>query len=164
METTWKIAAGAVLLGTLATALLDIWILLLKRFNVPALDMALLGRWIGHLLQGGLIHGPIAGAAKVRGERAIGWAAHYGIGIVFAAVFVAATGGAWMRQPTPLPALLFGVATVVAPLFILQPALGAGIASSRTRTPLRNVVKSVVNHTVFGGSLFLAAFLVQPIL
>lgn len=164
METTWKLMAGALMLGTLATALLDSWILLLKRLNVPALDMALLGRWIGHLLRGRLTRGPIAGAAKVRGEGAIGWAAHYGIGVVFAALFVAAAGDAWMRQPTPLPALLFGLATVAAPLFILQPALGAGIASSRTRTPLRNVAKSVINHTVFGGGLFLAATFVQPIL
>lgn len=164
MENTWKLAVDSLLLGTLATALLDTWVLLLKRFNVPALDMALLGRWIGHLLQGKLTRGPIAGAARVRGEGAIGWATHYVIGIGFAAMFLAATGDAWMRQPTPLPALLFGLVTVAAPLFILQPALGAGIASSRTRTPLRSVAKSVINHTVFGGGLFVAAAFVQPIL
>jgi hypothetical protein len=45
----------------------------------------------------------------------------------------------------------------VAPLFVLQPALGAGIASSRTPTPVFNSVKSLVTHTVFGLGLFLAA-------
>jgi hypothetical protein len=47
--------------------------------------------------------------------------------------------------------------TVVAPLFILQPALGAGIASSKTAAPLFNCIKSVATHTVFGLGLYLAA-------
>ncbi len=164
MELTLQFLARVLLLGTLATILLDIWILLLKRLNVPALDMALLGRWIGHLAQGRLTRGPIGAAAPVRGVRGIGWAAHYALGIVFALLFAGITGAAWMQQPAFIPALLFGIATVLAPLFILQPALGAGIASSRTRTPLRNVAKSVVNHAVFGAGLFVAAFLVQPIM
>ena len=163
MELTLQFLIRVILLGTLATVLLDLWILLLKRLKVPMLDMALLGRWLGRLLQGRLTRGPIAAAASVRGERGIGWAAHYAIGIVFASLFTGVIGDAWMRQPTLVPALLFGIATVAAPLFILQPAMGAGIASSRTRTPLRNVAKSVVNHAVFGGGLFLSALLFQPI-
>jgi hypothetical protein len=50
-----------------------------------------------------------------------------------------------------------GVVTVVAPLFVLQPALGAGIASSKTPRPLFNSLKSLVTHVVFGIGLFLAA-------
>lgn len=164
MELTLQFATRVILLGMLATVVLDLWVLLLKQLKVPTLDMALLGRWIGHLVQRRLTSGPIAAAAPVRGERSIGWVAHYAIGIVFALLFAVVTGAAWIRQPTLVPALLFGIATVAAPLFILQPALGAGIASSRTRTPLRNVAKSVVNHTVFGGGLFVAAILVQQII
>ena len=62
------------------------------------------------------------------------------------------------------PALYVGVLTVVAPLFILQPALvilqpalGAGIASSKTPRPVFNSLKSLVTHTVFGLGLYLAA-------
>jgi hypothetical protein len=47
--------------------------------------------------------------------------------------------------------------TVVAPLFILQPALGAGIASSKTPRPVFNSLKSLATHVVFGFGLFLAA-------
>ncbi len=164
MELALQTATRIIFVGTLATVLLDLWMLLLKRLKVPTLDMALLGRWLGHLVQGRLTDGAIAAAAPVRGERGIGWTAHYAIGIVFAAMFVAITGEAWTRLPTFVPALLFGIATVAAPLFILQPALGAGIASSRTRTPLRNVAKSVVNHAVFGGGLFVSALLFNQFL
>jgi hypothetical protein len=56
-----------------------------------------------------------------------------------------------------LPALLIGLVTVLAPLLMLQPALGAGIASRKTPTPVFNTLKSVVTHTVYGVGLYLAA-------
>jgi hypothetical protein len=72
-------------------------------------------------------------------------------------LLLAAFGLRWAQSPTLAPALLIGILTVVAPLFILQPALGAGIASSRTSAPAFNTFKSLVTHTVFGVGLFLAA-------
>jgi hypothetical protein len=125
--------------------------------NVPTLDFALLGRWVGHLAQGQWAHHAIAKAPPVRGELAVGWLAHYAIGVAFAALLVAIVGTQWLRVPTLMPAVLVGVATVAAPLFVMQPAMGAGIASSRTRTPALNCLKSVANHTVFGAGLYLAA-------
>lgn len=144
-------------IGIGATALLDLWSLLLKRLNVPTLDFALLGRWIGHLARGRWAHDAIAKAPPVRGERAVGWLAHYAIGVGFAALLVGTVGTQWLGSPTLMPAILVGVATVAAPLFVMQPAMGAGIASSRTRTPVLNCLKSVANHTVFGAALYLAA-------
>lgn len=103
------------------------------------------------------MHASIAEAAPVRGERAMGWAAHYSIGISLAALLLATFGSRWARAPSLLPALLVGVVTVIAPLLVLQPALGAGIASSKTPAPFFNSVKSLVTHTVFGFGLYLAA-------
>lgn len=50
-----------------------------------------------------------------------------------------------------------GIGTVVLPLFVMQPAMGAGFASSRTATPVLNVLKSLANHTVFGLGLYATA-------
>jgi hypothetical protein len=147
----------AVLIGGGATLTMDLWAAALRRLGVPSLDFALLGRWIGHLPDGQLRHARIAEAPPVRGERLIGWSAHYAIGVAFAALLVATFGLDWARAPSLLPALLTGVVTVVAPLFVLQPALGAGIASSRTAAPLFNCMKSAATHTVFGLGLYLAA-------
>jgi hypothetical protein len=147
----------SVLIGAGATLTMDIWAALLRRFGVPSLNFALLGRWLGHLPQGRWVHESIAKAAPVRGERLIGWCAHYSIGIAFAALLLAIYGLPWARAPTLGPALIIGIATVVAPLFVLQPAFGAGIASSKTPRPVFNLAKSVVTHTVFGLGLFLAA-------
>jgi hypothetical protein len=137
---------------------MDAWAAVLRRFGVPSLNFAFLGRWIGHLWRGRWRHESIAKTDPVQGELLIGWCAHYSIGIAFATLLLAAFGLQWGRSPTLLPALLIGIVTVVAPLFVLQPALGAGIASWRTPTPVFNTVKSLVTHTVFGAGLFLAAW------
>jgi hypothetical protein len=87
----------------------------------------------------------------------MGWFAHYSIGVTFAALLLAVYGLDWARKPTLLPALVIGIATVASPLLILQPALGAGIASSKTPRPAFNCIKSLITHTVFGFGLYLAA-------
>jgi hypothetical protein len=152
-----EIALRTVLIGVGATLVMDLWAALLRRFGIPSLNFAYLGRWIGHLPQGRWMHESIARAAEVRGERLIGWCAHYTLGITFAALLLSVFGLGWARSPSLLPALFIGVVTVVAPLFVLQPALGAGIASSKTPTPLFNTVKSLVTHTVYGFGLWVAA-------
>lgn len=147
----------AVLIGVGATMVMDLWALLLRQFGIPSLNFAFLGRWLGHLPEGQLMHEAIAKAAPVRGELQLGWAAHYSIGITFAAVLLAAFGLDWARSPSLFPALLIGVVTVVAPLLILQPALGAGFFSSKTPAPVFNSLKSLVTHVVFGLGLYLSA-------
>lgn len=145
------------LIGAGATLFMDAWAAALRRLGVRSLDFALLGRWIGHLPEGRWVHEGIANAARVPGERWIGWCAHYLIGIGFSALLLSVVGLRWARSPTLLPALAVGVVTVVAPLLILQPAFGAGIASSKTAAPLFNSLKSLATHTVYGVGLYLAA-------
>lgn len=144
-------------IGAGATLTMDAWAFLLRQVGVPSLNFALLGRWIGHLPQGKWMHESIARATPVRGELLLGWFAHYAIGITFAALLLSTFGLKWARSPSLLPALLIGVVTVLAPLLVLQPALGAGIASSKTATPVFNSMKSLATHTVFGLGLYLAA-------
>ena len=164
MGTSCEIVTRAVLIGVGATLVMDAWALLLKQFGVPSLNFGLLGRWIGHWPDGQWWHQSIAKATPVRGERLIGWLAHYSIGITFAGLLLEVFGLRWAGSPSPGPALLVGVVTVFAPLFILQPAMGAGIASSRTPRPVFNSLKSVVTHTVYGVGLYVAALTTSHLL
>lgn len=157
MTTAFEFAIRSVLIGAGATITMDVWAAVLRRFGIPSLRFAFLGRWIGHLPRGRFIHEDIARTPPVRGELLVGWCAHYAIGIGFAALMLVTFGLEWARSPTLAPALFIGIVTVVAPWFVLQPALGAGIASSKTRTPVRSSFKSLITHTVFGVGLFLAA-------
>lgn len=163
MNLTLQDIARIAAIGAGATAAMDLWLLLLRRMGVPALDLGLVGRWVGHWRRGVFAHASIARAAPVRGERVLGWSFHYATGAAFAALLAAAAGMDWVRNPTVAPALCVGVATVAAPWLVMQPAMGAGIAASRTPSPNRNRVRSLANHAVFGFGLYLAALLLARI-
>ena len=152
-----EVVAQVVLLGAGATAVMDMWMLLMKALGVPTLNFAYVGRWVGHACLGRLVHASIGQASFVRGEVALGWVAHYVTGVVFAITLVWVEGIAWLQPPTILPALILGVVTVAVPLLLIQPAMGAGFASSKTPAPGKNRLRSVINHGVFGVGLYLAA-------
>jgi len=153
----------AMLIGIGATAVMDAWLLLLKHLGVPTLNFAFIGRWVGHLFRGQFAHAAIAKAVPIRGELAWGWLTHYAVGVAFATVLVSLQGADWVRSPTLLPALAVGVCTVAAPLLVMQPAMGSGFAASRTPTPLKNCLRSLANHTVFGFGLYLSALAIALI-
>jgi hypothetical protein len=159
MFTTQQLVA-IVLIGVGATAVLDLWLAALKRLGVPTGSFGLIGRWVAYMARGRFSHASIGKAEPVRGELAIGWVTHYAVGIAFAAVPVALQGADWVQQPTLMPALLTGVATVAMPLLVMQPAMGLGFAASRTPAPLKNCARSVANHAVFGVGMYLAAIAV----
>lgn len=145
------------LIGIGATAVMDAWLMFLKRCGVQTLSMAFIGRWVGHLARGQVRHAPIARAEPVPGELALGWLMHYLTGVVFAALLLAIEGIAWGRSPTLLPAFAVGLATVAVPLLLIQPAMGAGLLARKTPTPRANCLRSLANHGVFGLGLYLAA-------
>lgn len=150
-----------VLVGVGATAVMDIWLILLKRLGVPTLDFAVLGRWVGYLARGRFAHEAIAKSPALPAERALGWLSHYAVGIAFAGLLVGIEGIEWVRQPTLVPAVVVGAGTVVAPLFVMQPAMGAGFAAAKTTTPVRNCLRALANHTVFGIGLYVAALFIR---
>ncbi|WP_313620244.1 DUF2938 domain-containing protein [Achromobacter sp.] len=157
----WMDVIRVALVGVGATAIMDVWSLTLRRLGVPTLDYALVGRWAGHLCRGRFAHASIGRAPPVPGERPVGWAIHYGTGLAFAGLLIAVQGGAWLHDPAFLPAVAVGVATVVVPWFVIQPAMGAGFMSAKTPTPLKNCLRSLATHGVFGAGLYLSAAALQ---
>ncbi|MFO1306658.1 MAG: DUF2938 family protein [Burkholderiales bacterium] len=156
--------ARIALTGAGATAVMDAGGALQKRMGLRAPDYALVGRWVGRMPHGDFAHDAIARAPAVPGERALGWGVHYAVGIAFAFAFVAIAGTGWLRHPQIAPALAFGAATVALPLFVMQPAMGAGFAGSRTPSPLATCARSLVNHIAFGAGLYAAAAVIDAIL
>jgi hypothetical protein len=156
---------GGAAVGIGATLVQDLWNLFLKRaFGIPSLDVCLLGRWLAHMPAGTFMHVSIAAAPPKRFECAVGAMAHYTIGAVFASALVLFTSGEWLLRPTVLPALLVAVVTLVFPFFLMQPAFGLGVASSRTAQPARARLKSVMSHVAFGLGLYLCALPVSHVL
>lgn len=145
-------------MGVGATLAIDLWNLLLRRvFGVASLSNCVLGRWLCYMPAGTFRHRSLATAPPRPHECAIGLAAHYGIGITLATAFVALMPAVWLTRPTVTPALLYGVATLVFPFFVMQPAFGLGVAASRTAAPALARLKSLGTHTVFGLGLYVCA-------
>lgn len=149
---------AAIFIGIIATAVTDLIALARARlFGVKGLNYAMVGRWLGHLFASGqLRHRAIAHSPKRPHEALIGWSAHYVIGVIFAFIFLRF----WPQGVSPLDnllyALFFGAFTVIAPFFILQPGMGAGIAASRLPAPWQARKNSLISHLSFGLGLWLA--------
>jgi hypothetical protein len=149
---------SAVFVGCFATGVMDLWALLLKRaFSIPSLNYCFIGRWLRHMPEGEFTHISIAAAAPKTAECITGWVAHYAIGIAFSTMLLLITSSAWLQQPTLAPALLFGLVTVALPFFIMQPALGLGIAAAKTPQPIQARARSLMAHAVFGIGIYLGA-------
>lgn len=147
--------ARTFLVGVGATVAMDLWASARRRLlGIPAPDYGLVGRWLAHMPRGRFRHDAIAAAPPMRGERLIGWTAHYLVGIAFAAILVGIWGPAWLRHPTIAPALIVGIGTVAAPFLVMQPGMGAGIAASRTPRPAAARLQSLVTHAIFGLGLY----------
>jgi hypothetical protein len=153
---------SAILIGLGATLTTDLWALFLKRaFKITAPNYCLVGRWLRYMPEGTFTHLNIGSVPQKSAECMVGWIAHYLIGITFATTFVALAGNNWLQYPALIPAIVFGVGTVLMPFFIMQPAFGLGFAASKTSNPTQARFRSLMNHTVFGAGLYLFALLVN---
>jgi hypothetical protein len=156
---------SAIFIGLGATLTFDLWALFLNHaFKITPSNICLVGRWLRYMPEGTFKHSNIVLAPPKRAECTVGWIAHYMIGITFAIVFVALVGNPWLQHPTLIPAIVFGVVTVLAPFSIMQPSFGLGFAASKLSNPTPARVRSLMNHTAFGIGLYLFAVLVNWLL
>jgi Protein of unknown function (DUF2938) len=165
MDTLALSLVSAILMGLGATLTFDLWGLFLKQaFNITPSNICLVGRWLRYMPAGTFRHSNIGSTPQKRAECAVGWIAHYTIGMTFAIAFVTLVGNNWLQHPTLIPAIIFGVVTVLAPFFIMQPLLGLGYAASKTPNPTQARLRSLMNHTAFGVGLYFFGLLASWLL
>ncbi len=129
---------STIFMGLGATLTFDLWALFLKlAFKITPSNICLVGRWLLYMPEGIFKHSNIISSPPKSAECTVGWIAHYMFGIMFAIAFVALVGHNWLLHPTLIPAILFGVVTVLAPFFVMQPLFGLGFAASRTKNPMQ---------------------------
>src|SRR5207247_10617195 len=148
----------AIAVGFGATLVMDVLGIFLKHtFNIPSPNYCLVGRWLRYMPEGIFRHSSIAAAPQKPAECTVGWIAHYAIGVIFALALVLLASPQWLQEPTVLPAMILGVATVAIPFFVMQPSFGLGIAASKTPKPTQARLRSLTNHAEFAIGLHLAA-------
>ncbi len=158
LELVWR---GAII-GLGATVAMDIWAIILATvFKQPKANWAPVGRWFYHMKSGRIFHDTIATAEPYRHERALGWISHYAVGIAYGIMLALFVGPAWFAEPTFQPAWIWGILTVAAGWFLLQPGLGIGWAASKTPNPTKVRALNLLAHTVFGLGLWLTALLIR---
>jgi Protein of unknown function (DUF2938) len=145
----------ATLVGVGGTIVLDLYALIMSRaLGVPATNWAMVGRWFGNMAHGQFVQVATSEAAPFKGELAIGWIAHYAIGICYGLLLLALCGKVWLERPTLLPPMILAWVLLVAPYLIMMPGMGMGIAGSRTPKPNITRLKSVMGHSVFGLGMY----------
>jgi hypothetical protein len=148
----------AIAVGVGATLVMDMWSIFLKHgFNIPSPNYCFVGRWLRYMPEGIFRHRNIAAAPQKPAECTVGWIAHYAIGVIFALALVLLAPPQWLQEPTVLPAMILGLATVAIPLFVMQPSFGLGIAASKTPNPTQARLRSLMNHAAFGFGLYISA-------
>lgn len=159
-----ELLIDTVTVGLGATFVMDLWILFLKHaFKIPSPNYCLVGRWLLHMTNGTIKHPSITAAAQQPAECSTGWIAHYTIGVLFALALVLLATPEWLRLPTLMPALIFGIVTVGFPFFILHPSFGLGLAASKVPNPMQTRLRSLMNHAAFGVGLYVSALVLSSI-
>jgi hypothetical protein len=150
-----------ILIGIGGTLAMDIWaVLLWKAFDQGAPNWAPVGRWFWHLRKGKVFHDSIGDAEPYAAEQALGWISHYVVGILYGVVLAVFMGRTWLAAPTFLPALIWGILTVAAGWFLLQPGLGIGWAASKTPNPAKVRALNLAGHSVFAIGMWSTALVV----
>ena len=148
-----------IVMGVCGTLAMDLWALVLTRLGEARPNRAMPGRWLGHIARGTFFHDDISAAEPVRGERALGWALHYGVGVAYGVIFVLLAGQSWLAAPTFLPLWAFSIVPIAAGWFLLQPGMGLGWAASRTPRPWKARAMGLVAHTVFALGMWAGALI-----
>jgi hypothetical protein len=152
--------SNAIVAGIVATVILDLWQRVLHAATgIPPTNWGIVGRWFGHMPRGRFIHEAIAEAEPVGNEAVIGWTLHYLIGIVYGVVYVGLIVFVMSGTPSVLNGFLFGLASVVIPWFVMQPALGLGIMGSKAPNPAVPRYTALAAHCIYGMALYAGSVL-----
>ena len=142
-------------IGIVATICVDLAALLAKHvLRLPTTDWALMGRWFGHCFKGVPVHRRISESAPIPNERMIGWIGHYLTGIVYAVVYLAAVRALPSATPSLWSAVTFGLVTLAAPWFLVQPSIGAGRFAAGLAHPWPTRLCNILMHLAFGVGLY----------
>ncbi len=159
---------GSIIIGALmglgGTVFMDLWAIVLHRVvGNPRPNWAMVGRWAGHLPEGQIFHDKIADVAPVRDELRLGWAVHYGVGVIYGIVFAVIAGASWLAEPTFLPIWIYSILTIAAGWFLLHPGLGMGWAASKSPNPWKTRGFGLLAHTVFALGMWVVALVLGPL-
>ena len=146
--------------GVLGTVVMDLGNHLLARSGaVLTIDVVTIGRMAAGWARGRFIYNDPGEMEPVANEKLLGYAAHYAIGVGLAFIYV--FGWALLAEGPASPgwAVVYGLATTAASLFLVYPSMGLGMWGRRSPAGIRAVLSPPANHLFFGVGMAVALML-----
>lgn len=151
------IVIETILMGIFATYFMDLIgsFLVRRKFIHSFIEPEAVGRWFLYMFRGKIIHKDINKTPALNNEKLWSTTSHYLIGIILAGIYLflelkvpAIRDQIWMP-------LIFGIATVILPWFLLIPSIGLGLMASKSPNKLSIIKTNLINHTNFGLGLLI---------
>ena len=137
--------------GVLGTLFMDCLNHLFARTGmISKIDVRMIGRMSAGWARGRFCYDHPGEMEQFANETLIGHITHYTIGVGFAVPFVLGWSIFVGGPASPVWALVYGVATTVASLFIVYPSMGLGVFGRRSPDGIKAPLSSLANHLFFG--------------
>ena len=140
--------AAAGVLGTMAMDSLNH--LFARTGMLLKIDMAMIGRMSAGWARGRFCYRQPEEMEPVAHEKLLGYITHYAIGVGLAFIYVLGWSLLVGGPASPVWALVYGVATTVASLFVVYPSMGLGVCGRRSPEGVRAPLSPLANHLFFG--------------
>lgn len=146
--------------GVLGTFVMDSMNHLFARSGLLIrIDMGMIGRMSAGWAQGRFCYRHPGDMKQVPNERALGYLTHYTIGVGLAVPFVLGWDLFVGGLASPFWALIYGVTTTVASVFLVYPSMGLGLFGRRSPEGIKAPLSSLANHLFFGVGMAVAVAL-----
>jgi len=137
--------------GLLGTLVMDSLNHLFARLGILLkIDVRMIGRMFAGWADGRFRYRHPDEMKQVANELLYGYISHYAIGVGLAIPFVLGWAIFVGGPLSPVWALIYGVATTVASVFLVYPSMGLGLFGWRSPEGFRAPLSSLANHFFFG--------------
>ena len=137
--------------GLLGTLVMDSLNHLFARLGILLkIDVRMIGRMFAGWADGRFRYSHPSEMQQVPNEKLYGYITHYAIGVGLAIPFVLGWAIFVGGPLSPVWALIYGVATTVASVFLVYPSMGLGLFGWRSPEGFRAPLSSLANHFFFG--------------
>jgi len=146
-----------ILMGVFATYFMDVLASCLaeRKIIYPFITPEALGRWFLYTLRGRFIHEDINKTPALNNEKIWCLISHYLIGIGLAGIYLFLDLIFPVIRNQPWMSLIFGIATVLLPWFMMLPGVGLGLMASKSSNKWLIIRTNLINHTNFGLGLLI---------
>ena len=149
-----------VVAGVLGTLVMDSLNHLFARTGMLSkIDVAMIGRMSAGWARGRFRYRHPDEMDPIAREKLLGYITHYAIGVGLAFIYVLGWALLVGGPASPVWALVYGVATTVASLFLVYPSMGMGVCGRRSAEGIRAPLSPLANHLFCGIGMAVAVAL-----